>query len=71
MRLGDWLKAKNKNASEFAPLIGVGVSAVTRYVNGDRVPRPEIMVKIFEETGGAVTANDFVIAPGGEQSARA
>lgn len=42
-----------------AELIDVTPQAVERYVNGKRIPEPEVMAKIFEVTGGAVSANDF------------
>ncbi len=63
MQLGAWLKRQNIAAVDFAERVGVGPWSITRYVNGDRVPRPKVMARIIAATGGEVTANDFVIAP--------
>lgn len=61
MTLKEWLTRKNVSISEFQKRIGVNsYSTVRRYVLGERVPRPAIMRKIIAETGGKVTANDFV-----------
>ena len=47
----------------FAESIGVEEATVTRYINGTRVPRREIMTKITAVTAGDVTANDFFPQP--------
>ncbi|TRO96756.1 helix-turn-helix transcriptional regulator [Glycocaulis profundi] len=60
MTLSDWLKTSNVTPSAFADRIGVSRQAVHRYVEGDRIPRREVLTKINEATGGAVTANDFL-----------
>lgn len=66
MKLGDYLNGKNLSAAEFAAKIGVHRSTVSRWLepvgNAGEVFRPswEQIVKIQDETGGAVTANDFV-----------
>jgi transcriptional regulator with XRE-family HTH domain len=44
----------------FAALIEVEAASVTRYANGDRIPRPAIMRRITKVTDGQVTANDFI-----------
>jgi transcriptional regulator with XRE-family HTH domain len=46
-------------AAAFADRLGVSVQAVHRYLNGERLPRPDVMVRIAEITGGAVKPNDF------------
>lgn len=58
MTLADYLKRKTLNDAQFGRLIGVPRQYVQRYRNG-RTPSPEIMERIFEATGGEVTANDF------------
>jgi DNA-binding transcriptional regulator YdaS (Cro superfamily) len=51
---------KNKlESSKFAELIGVSYQSVYKYITGERRPRPNILAKISEATGGQVTANDF------------
>jgi transcriptional regulator with XRE-family HTH domain len=59
MTLGDWLMQQGMSRRAFAARIGCDQSAVTKYVLG-RVPRPAIIERIREATGGAVTANDLV-----------
>ncbi len=55
-----YMRANGLSQRAFARLIGVRSSAVCRWIAGERVPRPTQMAKIFKETGGAVTANDFM-----------
>jgi len=45
-----------------ADLIGAPTdrSTISRIRRGRRMPSPELMRKICEVTGGAVTANDFI-----------
>ncbi len=45
--------------SAVALLIGADHTAVIRYRDEVRIPRPEIMAKIAEVTGGKVMPNDF------------
>lgn len=47
----------------FGALIGVTEVAVTRYVNGARIPRPAKMALIEKVTKGAVKPNDFFAKP--------
>lgn len=65
MKLSDYLEGKGPDGSrmthrEFGALIGVSQTAVTRYVNGERVPRKQLLRKIAEATQNLVTPNDFV-----------
>jgi transcriptional regulator with XRE-family HTH domain len=59
MDLRSYLDARDMSIAVFADLLGVSVQTVHRYVNGDRLPRPDVMVRIAEITGGAVKPNDF------------
>lgn len=60
MTLNDWLSARAEiTNSEFAERIGVSRQALWRYRSGERMPERAVMQKIMEETGGAVTPNDF------------
>jgi hypothetical protein len=63
MTLGDYLKSTGLSPQQFAPLIGVQWLAIYRYISGERVPRWEIMQKIYEVTGGQVTPNDILGIP--------
>ncbi len=60
MKLSDYLTQSQKSADIFAKEIGVTVSAVNFWRNGDRIPRIGQMQKIFEITQGAVTPTDFL-----------
>lgn len=59
MRLADYLKTHKISDAAFARSIGVERQAVGRYRSGDRFPEKEILLRIFSETNGEVTANDF------------
>lgn len=63
MQLGEWLQSRNMSHDAFADLIGTDRSSVTKYVAGQRTPRPEVLVRIIDATGGEVTANDFLPSP--------
>jgi len=45
--------------SEMAKRLGVNHASVIRYRDGSRRPDPDVMQRIFEETGGQVAPNDF------------
>jgi predicted transcriptional regulator len=60
MKLEDWLKLTKMRKFEFAKRIGVQPSVVTDYCKGKYCPRPRVAEAIIRETGGAVTANDFL-----------
>lgn len=59
MRLNEYLSNKEVSQAAFAREIDESPQNVGRYVNGDRIPEPEVMQKIFDATDGIVTANDF------------
>ena len=59
MDLRSYLDVHDISIAVFADLLGVSVQAVHRYVNNERLPRPDVMVRIAEVTGGAVKPNDF------------
>ena len=66
MKLADWLSQLDENGKRlrrrrvFAAKIGVSASMVTEYCRSGAWPSAAIMQKITDETGGEVTANDFV-----------
>lgn len=60
MTLKAWLKKHGKTVEEFADAIGVAKSSVSRWANGTRFPRPEMIARIQEATGEKVEANDFM-----------
>jgi len=59
MRLREFLKSNNLQMAQFGQQIGTTGPTVCR-IAGGQVPRRELMVKIYEATGGLVTPNDLV-----------
>jgi hypothetical protein len=59
MQLRQYLYDREIPAASFAERIGVSVQAVHRYINGDRMPRRDVMERIKVATRGAVQPNDF------------
>lgn len=60
MTLSEYLERHGLTYAAFADQIGVGSGAVVhRYANGVRMPRPKIMKRIVEESGGEVQPGDF------------
>lgn len=55
-----WRRARDMTQGELAQLLGVRLFAVSRYERGERTPRPAVLARIRDVTGGAVTANDFL-----------
>lgn len=65
MKLAEWFSARNSDGSkrrkgDFARKIGKAPSTITAYLDGRAWPDRETMAAIARETGGQVTANDFV-----------
>lgn len=63
MTLTEYLTENDMTLAEFASRIGVDPVTVYRYTAGDRFPRRTVMVRIFRETGGKVTPNDWFLGP--------
>lgn len=63
MLLGDYMKANNLSVEALACTIGVHQATVYRWLAGEQSPRKEQMTAIYELTGGAVSANDFMTLP--------
>lgn len=60
MKLSEWMVEVGVNDQALSERIGVSRSAVTQYRLGDRMPRPEIMVRLVEETDNMVSPLDLV-----------
>ena len=58
-KLHEYLKANNITVSAFAASVNTDQRVVYHWLNGEKIPRQEYMQRIYELTGGAVTANDF------------
>jgi transcriptional regulator with XRE-family HTH domain len=59
MELRQYLCLRDITVTDFAGAIGVSVQSVHRYLNGERIPKREVMARIAAATGGKVTPNDF------------
>ncbi|MBR9779632.1 MAG: hypothetical protein GYB52_09830 [Rhodospirillales bacterium] len=59
MKLNEWLKATKTKRIVFAARIGVSPSMITRLCDGSLMPNVTVAHRIWEETKGAVTPNDF------------
>lgn len=62
MTLDEYFRTQDPKIShaDFAKRIGVTQAAISRYVNGERFPSPELIRKIHEATDMSVTANDLL-----------
>lgn len=58
--LQDFRESAGLSRLEFAKRLGVTEVTVWRWELGHRTPRGKIMEEIRRETGGAITANDFM-----------
>lgn len=59
VKLSEYLKDRNLSRAEFGNIIGVSQVAITRYINGLRIPRSVHLEAIAKATDGAVKPNDF------------
>ena len=62
MKLKKYIKFKKTSNLDFAKKISVSPVSLSRYISGDRFPEKQILIKIFKETEGLVTPNDFVFS---------
>ncbi len=58
-RLKQYLKEHGITGAQFAEMLGVGQSAVSMWLTGERFPSRENIQKIVELTNGEVQPNDF------------
>lgn len=63
MKIRFYLKSNKITQAEFAALVGTSAQAISCFCLGQRIPRPDVMRKIFDATNGAVTPNDFFDLP--------
>ena len=62
MKLAHYLRKHGIKASDFARAIHVTPRAVDHYINGQRIPRWDIILRIAKETDNAVSAQDWADA---------
>lgn len=60
MKLTTYLEEQGLSATAFAERLGVSPSTVTRAAKGEILPSRDMLRRIYDETAGAVTPNDFV-----------
>lgn len=61
MKLADWLFEQNLTPEQLRVMLGVkNRSTIKRYLDGDRVPREDVLQKITEITHGRVTHKDIL-----------
>lgn len=68
-KLERYLERNRLTQADFAERVGTTQGAIARYIAGQRMPRPEVLVRIIDATGGEVTANDFLPEAGGAPGA--
>lgn len=59
MKLQTYIEKASITQEQFAASLGVTQAAVSRWIQGKKLPRPEAMKRISEITSGEVTPNDF------------
>ena len=59
MKLKNFLDKKSISIQQMATDLELPYEYIRRYVNENKIPRPETMAKIVAYTKGEVTANDF------------
>lgn len=60
MKLDDFLNESGMSVAVFAKQIGLeDVRSIYRYINEERIPKRQTMMRISQVTGGKVTADDF------------
>lgn len=60
MQLLDYLVQNGITQAQFAERLGTTAATICRIADGAVVPRRELMLKIYDQTGGQVTPNDLV-----------
>ncbi len=72
MRIDEFLRDSGMSLSAFAQKAGVSEAAMSRYASGKRMPRPAVLRRIVDASGGMIQANDILAglegAAGGGES---
>lgn len=64
MTLDEYRKEKGLTYNDIAAAIGLGnPMTVMRYCKGQRIPKPDMMKKIYDFSGGAVAPSDYYDFP--------
>jgi len=59
MKLEQWLKLTGMKQKEFCALVGTSRPTINRHIKHGRVLDPELIIRIFFLTMGAVRPDDF------------
>ena len=57
--LDEWIFNQASTRKKLADNLGISEASLSRYLSGDRIPKPEIMRKIIEVTNGIVNPQSF------------
>jgi hypothetical protein len=61
--LGEWLHRNGLGVREFGEMVDCCWSSISRFCCGGRIPRHDLMVRIYVATNGEVQPNDFFDLP--------
>jgi transcriptional regulator with XRE-family HTH domain len=61
MTLNDYMRGEGMTDDAMSKKIGVSRSAVTQYRLGDRMPKPEILVRLVEATNKKVSPMELAM----------
>jgi len=61
LHIEKFLKKSGQSYREFASKVAVTPTSVFRYIKGTRLPDKETLKRIYKETEGQVTPNDFFL----------
>lgn len=59
MTLSEYMDKHQITDQKMSEIVGVSRSAITQYRLGDRMPKPEILVRLVEATGAKVGPMDL------------
>ena len=60
MQLKRYLSKSGEDPGVFSEKVGVTIYAMRKWLRGERIPRPETIMKIKKATDGLVTAEDWI-----------
>lgn len=60
MKLSEFMRDAKLDDDAMAAKVGCSAGAVRKWRYGERMPRPDQMIRLREATDGAVTADDFL-----------
>lgn len=63
MKLSSYLEWRGQTQREFGERVNANASTICRVASGEHVPGPQLIARIYVETDGHVTPNDFYDLP--------